>query len=912
MEAKNVSQEFSQTTSGQRNKNDSGFNPVQIFSDDSGYEVLDMVVDDDPESQGFIIDRLTFLYSKPIVATVRELVSNAFDSMTRDVNGRFPHCVEVTTPTEENPVLVVQDYGCGMSRDDIREIYRKFGRSSKFMDASKTGSYGLGAKTPLAYCDEFSVESVRDGMKTSFVVSKKNVGKSLQIFDSVFTDEPNGTRVTIPVASGDFKDFKEAVNNYRTFSQDWPVSIDGNLSGRNIHANRMYDVVLDEKRGITGTVYAKSRFFNTNMVHTSGPYNALYAPNGFNVEKFSIMISGWVYKNPFSEYSSSDYILEIKPDVLNFTSSRDNVVPDEKAKSVLQNVIDQMMEMSTKDLSDPLDTLVRNMSIEDFYRLLVMNSRNAVKRVSLSRKNKDIEVSLYANSANVATCSVPSDVVENFGNVHLKDIMGEGVFPKNVKWINTNTSYNSKPRSPQTLSSTVITSDYYGLSVSEGSVEGKAGYFANRYKEKQNEPQDNNCTLSQALMFLSSDTSAKKVLVIENSSIGFASDYSKAPLYFNKAIVEQLGNEVYLRGKSFVLVDGSVSDIEVEFLETLLDMEIKIVSAVAVQESAAELQEQQRKKNISARKNIPVVSANVLSIFSKNFVNENSVKDLSKISSISISSAEDNVVGTVSELANSNRDDFVLIVGDVGESQNYSMNVSLCNAVANAVYSGWSLDDNDFYFVNCHGMSAKDIKEISTMKKVSIANSFSHRSQVAQKMLNNPKTVFPVYGNGDSYYTSLVCDYSTREEVVSMFLHKKNVTDLYSHTAVEILNNMEASSVDDSVMKSCSFKNSLIQYFGFYDSLKFDWVFISHLNVQELEKRLFDIISHEDLKKLSKISNTVIFGLNLEYTDEEKDIFDMIHTRLSNKKKFDSDFEKELFTLFVKKGLKIMDEDLNI
>ena len=280
----------------------------------------DVVMDIDASALAFIIDRLTDLYPNPIEATVREVVSNAIDA-TVLVDGAQP--VEVFSPSAFNPVFVVVDHGIGMSVDDVRTVYSKYGASTKANAFNQIGAYGLGAKAPLSYCTEFFVETTKDGVTTNVVVSRKSEGNVLSIVSSTHTGKASGTKVSIPVKQNDVRRFDDALSHYRTFSI--PVVIDGmSESAEDTYSLLVDDFVLDEDSHTTGRIWIKN-------IHAGVYFRDLFFGKSPWYESFSFMLSGWVYRNPgYGNGGYSNFLVELKPGVVDFSSSRDEITNNER------------------------------------------------------------------------------------------------------------------------------------------------------------------------------------------------------------------------------------------------------------------------------------------------------------------------------------------------------------------------------------------------------------------------------------------------------------------------------------------------------------------------------------------------------------------------------------------------------
>ena len=166
---------------------------------------------------------LSNLYNDPELATIREYTTNALDAHIR-VGQTRP--VDIYLPTRDNPLFVVKDYGVGMSAADIEFIYSQYGESTKADSNDEAGAFGLGAKAALAIATQFTLTSIKDGLKTTALISKTETGiNDVDILPSKPTDEGNGTTITIPVPH--VTSFLEKVTEFFKYSDPDKVLING-------------------------------------------------------------------------------------------------------------------------------------------------------------------------------------------------------------------------------------------------------------------------------------------------------------------------------------------------------------------------------------------------------------------------------------------------------------------------------------------------------------------------------------------------------------------------------------------------------------------------------------------------------------------------------------------------------------
>lgn len=188
-----------------------------------GGEVVNMKINEAALSH--IMSVLTDLYSDPILAVIREYSTNAKDAHIAAGN-KAP--IEITLPNALSQKFVVRDYGIGLSKEDIIDIYSQYGASTKRVSDDFTGMLGIGCKSALTYTHQFSIRSVKDGVLMYVVVSRDASGAgTMEIIDESKTDEPNGVEITVPTNSNDHRQWTERANNFFWYWNPDDVLING-------------------------------------------------------------------------------------------------------------------------------------------------------------------------------------------------------------------------------------------------------------------------------------------------------------------------------------------------------------------------------------------------------------------------------------------------------------------------------------------------------------------------------------------------------------------------------------------------------------------------------------------------------------------------------------------------------------
>lgn len=138
------------------------------------------------------------LYTYKERAVAREYMTNAYDSHQDAGCADTPFRVHV--PTELEPWFEVQDFGLGLSGEGVVTTFSTFFHSTKENDNSVTGCFGLGSKAGLAVSNQFTVTSIKDGVKTVHVFYKDKQGiPTVDLKSETATDEGNGVTIRLPV-----------------------------------------------------------------------------------------------------------------------------------------------------------------------------------------------------------------------------------------------------------------------------------------------------------------------------------------------------------------------------------------------------------------------------------------------------------------------------------------------------------------------------------------------------------------------------------------------------------------------------------------------------------------------------------------------------------------------------------------
>ena len=157
------------------------------------------------------------LYKDKILAICRELICNAYDSHVQVGKKDVP--VVVTVPTAANPNFIVEDFGLGLSKEEVEQIYTTYFESTKTETNELIGGLGLGSKSPFAYTTSFTVIATKDEVQNTFVAFIGDGGLpqiSLLVTQPV-PGKSNGVRVEVPVQNSDYYLFRDSLTKLQWF-----------------------------------------------------------------------------------------------------------------------------------------------------------------------------------------------------------------------------------------------------------------------------------------------------------------------------------------------------------------------------------------------------------------------------------------------------------------------------------------------------------------------------------------------------------------------------------------------------------------------------------------------------------------------------------------------------------------------
>ena len=276
------------------------------------------------------------LYSDNILAIIRELISNAYES---HVAANQTQPIDIQIPTTLTPTFKIRDYGTGLSLDQFRNLYTVFFKSTKRTSNEFTGCFGLGSKAPYAYSDVFMINSYYNGVKYSAICSKSTGSPDFRILKNEPTEEPNGLEITIGVNKEDVRKFTSSYIRYIKFMHEinttaYNIDIINNHSKFEVPDKVFYSPVSLNCIENIGIFRHSAQEDLPNIIIKQGQ-------NVYRLDKISEPIVTVIELNTITQkyFRYLQLVFEVPIGTFNITPSRESLIADTKLKQGLNAII---------------------------------------------------------------------------------------------------------------------------------------------------------------------------------------------------------------------------------------------------------------------------------------------------------------------------------------------------------------------------------------------------------------------------------------------------------------------------------------------------------------------------------------------------------------------------------------------
>lgn len=307
------------------------------------------------------------LYSNKIAAVCREVASNSRDANREAGKGDTPITISIykeeSVTDEVQNFISFQDSGVGISPERIENVFLKYGSSTKRNSNTQTGGFGIGAKTPFAYNNEFLIETVSEDDKGKRLkciyqaIIMNETGRetsSLIPISKEKTTENTGTRIIVPIKERDIYDFEKEVLKATMFWSAKPV-YQGFVTFNNIKvktevSNENWSIVKGEYKHILG-VSSYEMFLLVDEIPYVFDYRKVNSIDFAGVVKsfiVSVSTSSWddSFINMVISFKTGDLSMSASREEIEYTETNILKIQDEikKVETDLIGKVKQIIE----------------------------------------------------------------------------------------------------------------------------------------------------------------------------------------------------------------------------------------------------------------------------------------------------------------------------------------------------------------------------------------------------------------------------------------------------------------------------------------------------------------------------------------------------------------------------------------
>lgn len=312
------------------------------------------------ESLGHIMTVLGNLYSNPILAIIREYSTNAMDSHIAAGKEKTP--IKVALPTVSVPFFTVEDFGTGLTEDEIYSIYGSYGASTKRESNAFNGQLGFGCKSAFSYTDQFTIISTKDGTRRTVVFSldANGLGEMTKMAEETVS-EPNGVKVTVPVK---IKDVSLFIGTARSFYEHWEIIPEG------IEVQtKVYDYDRTTKDGRYRIVVPDLRSTYTGSIQIAMG-NVVYPVPDENLREFHRLTD--------NRFQSVSAVIFVPMGEVNFAPSRESLKLSPAIPLILKETFEVIYAEAMADVNAKISGAKDYIEAKKIYRIDISNTYAAL------------------------------------------------------------------------------------------------------------------------------------------------------------------------------------------------------------------------------------------------------------------------------------------------------------------------------------------------------------------------------------------------------------------------------------------------------------------------------------------------------------------------------------------------------
>ena len=213
----------------------------EIATSGEGVKLIGNLHFDEANQARILITLGDKIYTRKELAVVREYSNNMADAQ-KEAGKLVSDCI-VSLPTYDDLTVKFRDFGAGLSKDEIVNIYCNLGTSTKRNSDDYNGVLGYGSKAFQCISDSVTVTSWNNGEKAIYQIIKGDTQTLPQIYELArcSSDEPTGIEVCVPIQS----DIMYSIHSEAAdFFKYWDVL------PQIVNLNEEYKVKMDKFRNI--------------------------------------------------------------------------------------------------------------------------------------------------------------------------------------------------------------------------------------------------------------------------------------------------------------------------------------------------------------------------------------------------------------------------------------------------------------------------------------------------------------------------------------------------------------------------------------------------------------------------------------------------------------------------------------
>lgn len=327
------------------------------------------------------------LYKDPILAVVREYVTNARDAHVEAGKANVP--IMVHLPSYDSMYFKVQDFGPGLSPERIEKIFCNYASSTKRNSEDQVGYFGIGSKSAFAYSDSFTIVSVVDGKIRTYssYIDESRRGK-ISCLHEADTDQPNGTTIIVPIKKYDADRFLDKLRFVTEFWSVRPTVIKDNHEFKIDYQN--------ETTVFSGNGWSLARNSHYDLRGSHAIMGGIpYAIDVHNHFDSHVARNFFSYSGVRIYFNNSDLSLAASRDSLHYDVRTIKAIR-EKFDSIIEEINDRISEQISQEASYK-DALIKfNSAISDIPELAKIINSQKYNSMPLMKNPK---ISMFGNEA---------------------------------------------------------------------------------------------------------------------------------------------------------------------------------------------------------------------------------------------------------------------------------------------------------------------------------------------------------------------------------------------------------------------------------------------------------------------------------------------------------------------------------